>query len=104
VPTNWEDDVAMLDPSWDWRAPQPPRAGDVFVFHPIHVAINSRTPRTYEELKSRLDGPLSAVGRDQVVRETGFGSGDFLDAILSSGQADAFRLIRDLAPTEANDA
>jgi hypothetical protein len=84
---NWEDDLAFDDPLQDWAVYRPMGHVDVFDFHPIHVALNSRREDQYMLLKTQLGpGHLHEAERDATValREAGPGAADFLRAILTS--------------------
>ncbi len=65
LPYFWEDDVAMLRPDAPWGLDAPDFQGPglkIFDFHPVHVALNTRTMKTYDGLKELR--PLSQWTRE----------------------------------------
>ncbi len=84
---NWEDDLAFDDPHQDWTRYSPMAPIDVFDFHPIHVALNSKREDAYMALKAKLGpGNLQSAerGKTMELRHAGPGAADFLQAILTS--------------------
>lgn len=84
---NWEDDIAFEDPHQLWAEYRPVAPIDVMDFHPIHIALNSRSEGAYMRLKGSLGaGHLHEATRDdaQVLRDEGPGTADFLRAVLTS--------------------
>lgn len=66
-PTFWEDDVEMLkpEPSFVLSDPKFHVPGlKIFSFHPIHVALNSRSVAPYEQLKS--ERPVATLSLDDL--------------------------------------
>jgi hypothetical protein len=55
LPFFWEDDIAAMDPNWDWRSGLPESVGlRIFDFHPVHIALNTADLANYEALKAAL--------------------------------------------------
>jgi Polysaccharide deacetylase len=63
IPFYWEDDYeyGLERPSWDVEAHLGEAPGlKIFNFHPVHVYLNSRNGRAYDDLKTR-SGPLARL-------------------------------------------
>ena len=87
LPYSWEDDVAATWRGWWWDAEPMTAAGlAIFDFHPIHVALNSRTLGPYADLKRKLGSrPLGSATEAEVAPlvEPGPGTRRYLERLLS---------------------
>lgn len=106
LPYSWEDDVAATWPGWRWEAEPVTAPGlAIFGFHPIHVALNSRTLGPYGNLKRKL-GPMPLQGATEAAVEqfveSGEGTRRFLERLL--GGAACPRLFTVTAITRATRA
>jgi hypothetical protein len=105
IPYQFEDDLACLTPNFDYGAflahmcAMRNLGGGggilIFDFHPIHVALNSRTMANYNALKNAV--PMSSVTPDDArrYRERGrAGAGVYLERLLAA--AAEFKTINEL--------
>lgn len=86
VPVWWEDDIEQIAPDPDWEIAAHDGAGlRVLNFHPVHLALNGRTPLAYAKLK-RAWPKLSAAPAEafDALREPGAGpSSTFSRALVA---------------------
>jgi hypothetical protein len=90
LPFQFEDDAACLSRNFDYEAflahirKEENLRPVIFNFHPLHVALNSRTIANYRALKNEVAIP--AITPDEVLRrrEPGLGTRTFLERLLTA--------------------
>lgn len=98
LPYYWEDDTCASWPGWDWETSQysSDKGLMVFDFHPIHVALNTRSLSNYDRMKASLAGTrLKDVAEDQAApfMEQRAGTRTFLQRVLADHSAADFHTV-----------
>ena len=84
---NWEDDVAFFDEQFDWITPQFYGDLTIFDFHPIHVALNSFSEKSYDALNlSHRGSPHHLLNKDKILnyQNHGHGARTYLEGLINS--------------------
>lgn len=101
LPFFWADDIAGTRPDWSWTQAPPTSNGlSIFVFHPVHVALNTDNLKPYEALKSALGERKlheATVEEFGPYVNSGDGTLDFLNRLLTNAPPEGFQKISDIA-------
>lgn len=102
LPYFWEDDLASAYPDWSWSSEiqSEPNQLEIYDFHPIHIALNSKQMSDYGRLKSIMGGkPLHMLSESDCVPYVNHGPGarTYLERLLRGSERANARTISQIA-------